>query len=78
MYTRDGKSVVELFPMTGRTHQLRMHCAHPDGLGVPIVGDDLYGHHSQRLLLNAQRMEFTHPVTSQPVIIESGIDIVDI
>ncbi len=78
MYTRDGKSVVELFPMTGRTHQLRMHCAHPDGLGVPIIGDDLYGHHSQRLLLNAQRMEFTHPVTSQPVIIESGIDIVGI
>ena len=61
-----------LTPLTGRTHQLRVHCAHSEGLGVPIVGDDLYGHHSHRLLLHAARIEFTHPVSGEKVIIESS------
>ncbi len=78
LYARDGRSVVELFPHTGRTHQLRIHCAYSDGLGVPIVGDELYGRHSRRLLLNAQRMEFRHPVTGAEMRIASHFDIVSV
>jgi len=54
---------VWLFPHTGRTHQLRMHCAHPDGLGCPIRGDELYGRPDDRLYLHAERIELNHPVT---------------
>ncbi len=54
---------VRLTPHTGRTHQLRLHCAHPDGLNTPIVGDRLYGHPSERLMLQASRITFMHPVT---------------
>ena len=61
-----------LTPLTGRTHQLRVHCAHCEGLGQPIVGDNLYGHHSNRLLLHATRVEFSHPATGEKVIIESS------
>ena len=50
---RDGHALVELRPVTGRTHQLRVHCAHPLGLGNPIVGDRLYGKPAQRLMLHA-------------------------
>ena len=57
----DGGSVIALWPHTGRTHQLRMHCAHPDGLGCPILGDELYGHKSDRLYLQAQTITFVHP-----------------
>lgn len=60
-------SVVALWPQTGRTHQLRIHCAHPDGLGRPIVGDELYGtrQKDQRLMLHATELWFRHPVTQQ-------------
>lgn len=78
LYTRDGHSVVELFPHTGRTHQLRIHCAYAEGLGVPIVGDELYGRPSRRLLLNAQRMEFRHPVTGKPICIKSETEVADV
>ena len=61
--TRGDVSLLALWPHTGRTHQLRMHCAHPDGLGCPIVGDELYGHKSDRLYLQAQAIAFAHPVT---------------
>jgi tRNA pseudouridine32 synthase/23S rRNA pseudouridine746 synthase len=54
---------VAFFPLTGRTHQLRVHAAHPLGLGAPIVGDRLYGHESARLMLHAEALEFTHPET---------------
>ena len=57
--------LVELYPLTGRTHQLRIHCAHPDGLGTPIIGDSLYGQRSDRLWLHATQLEFTHPVTQE-------------
>lgn len=54
-----------LVPITGRTHQLRVHCAHPRGLGRAIVGDPLYGHeppsHDQRLMLHASRLEIRLP-----------------
>lgn len=66
-----GRTRLALFPQTGRTHQLRVHCAHPDGLGMPIVGDTLYGHHDERLLLHAARLTFVHPVTGETVVIES-------
>ncbi len=49
-------TLLRLHPVTGRTHQLRVHCAHPDGLGMPILGDDLYGKHAKRLYLHAQEI----------------------
>jgi tRNA pseudouridine32 synthase/23S rRNA pseudouridine746 synthase len=52
---------VHFYPITGRTHQLRVHAAHPDGLNFPIVGDDLYGKKSTRLHLHAEWIEFMHP-----------------
>jgi tRNA pseudouridine32 synthase/23S rRNA pseudouridine746 synthase len=56
-------NIVALYPQTGRTHQLRIHCAHPDGLGRPIVGDELYGTKGERLMLHAAEIWFTHPIT---------------
>lgn len=56
---------IELYPLTGRTHQLRVHCAHPDGLGTPIIGDNLYGQRAERLWLHAAHLEFTHPITRE-------------
>ena len=57
--------IVALYPQTGRTHQLRIHCAHPDGLGRPIVGDELYGTKGERLMLHASEIWFRHPITGQ-------------
>ena len=65
---------VRLYPHTGRTHQLRMHCAHPDGLGCPIVGDELYGRPADRLYLHAERLELTHPVTRERMVFEQKAD----
>ena len=65
-----GRTLVALFPLTGRTHQLRMHCAHPEGLAAPIVGDRLYGNDATpqpRLCLHAAELHFLHPDTRQPV-----------
>ena len=56
---------IALYPHTGRTHQLRMHCAHEDGLGCPIKGDELYGQPADRLYLHAEQITLTHPVTGQ-------------
>ena len=56
---------VTLRPRTGRTHQLRVHCAHQEGLGVPIVGDALYGHRADRLYLHAETLSFIHPKTGE-------------
>lgn len=61
--TENGKTHIHLFPHTGRTHQLRVHCAHGDGLGIPIMGDELYGKKADRLHLHAEYLEFTHPGT---------------
>ncbi|MCF8435124.1 MAG: RNA pseudouridine synthase, partial [Crocinitomicaceae bacterium] len=49
----------------GRTHQLRVHAAHPSGLNSPIVGDDLYGNSAERLFLHAEILEFKHPVSQE-------------
>ncbi|PKI17342.1 RluA family pseudouridine synthase [Colwellia sp. 12G3] len=59
-----------LYPITGRTHQLRMHCAHPDGLNLPIIGDGLYGTSADRLHLHAQRLSFRHPITKEQLTFE--------
>ena len=56
---------VELRPVTGRTHQLRVHCAHSEGLACPILGDTLYGKRADRLYLHAEYLEFTHPTTGK-------------
>jgi tRNA pseudouridine32 synthase/23S rRNA pseudouridine746 synthase len=60
-------NLLALWPHTGRTHQLRMHCAHPDGLGCPIKGDELYGTKSDRLYLQAQAISFVHPTTNKRI-----------
>ncbi len=60
-----GRTLVSLIPHTGRTHQLRVHCAHPDGLGLPIVGDNLYGRKAHRLCLHATELSFDHPTTGE-------------
>lgn len=57
-----GRTRMYFYPLTGRTHQLRVHAAHHMGLGVPIVGDDLYGTKKDRLHLHAESIEFVHPV----------------
>ena len=54
---------IAFYPQTGRTHQLRVHAAHPEGLNTPIIGDPLYGQPAERLYLHAERLEFRHPVT---------------
>lgn len=64
---RSGHARVELHPLTGRTHQLRVHCAHPEGLGAPILGDALYGRRADRLYLHAESIELCHPATGRPL-----------
>ena len=70
----DGGALVRFTPLTGRTHQLRVHAAHPLGLGRPIVGDRLYGGGSGRLCLHAATLSFTHPVTGQRMSFSSDPD----
>ncbi|PQB03194.1 RNA pseudouridine synthase [Polaribacter filamentus] len=60
-----GKTRVYFYPITGRTHQLRVHAAHKNGLNTPIFGDDLYGKKTNRLHLHAEFIEFFHPSTNE-------------
>ena len=61
-----GRTLVHLYPKTGRTHQLRVHCAHPLGLACPILGDPLYGiERADRMYLHAAELTFRHPVTGE-------------
>ena len=81
MKTWEGHSLLELEPITGRTHQLRVHCAH---IGCPILGDPQYGNpeseaYSQRLgytyqRLCAKRIAFVHPLTGENLVIESKLE----
>ncbi|WP_413512099.1 pseudouridine synthase [Myroides odoratus] len=64
---KEGKTKVYFYPITGRTHQLRMHASHPKGLNTPIVGDDLYGTKNTRLFLHAEQIAFKHPRTQEKV-----------
>ncbi|EOE2118491.1 pseudouridine synthase [Vibrio vulnificus] len=62
---RDGRSKLYLYPRTGRTHQLRVHCAHHLGLNMPMVGDGLYGEKANRLHLHAESLELDHPYSKE-------------
>lgn len=66
-----GRSRIRFYPLTGRTHQLRVHAAHPDGLNAPIVGDELYGRFADRLHLHAQRLVFAHPISGEKLTLNS-------
>lgn len=70
----NGKTRVYFYPLTGRTHQLRVHAAHSQGLNHPIVGDELYGWKSDRLYLHAAELEFLHPVTQKIIHITKEAD----
>lgn len=63
----NGKTRVAFYPVTGRTHQLRVHAAHPEGLNMPIVGDELYGTSADRLYLHAEYLEIVHPQTGERI-----------
>ncbi len=71
-----GRTFISFIPKTGRTHQLRVHSAHPLGLNAPIVGDELYGRKADRLYLHAEYLGFIHPVSGVYMEIEkeSGFD----
>ena len=68
-YTR-----IVFYPLTGRTHQLRVHAAHPEGLGCPILGDELYGKKADRLYLHAEYIEFRHPIYGDTLCIQKEAD----
>ncbi|MBO9632435.1 MAG: RNA pseudouridine synthase [Chitinophagaceae bacterium] len=70
IYSKENMSKVDFWPLTGRTHQLRMHAAHELGLNAPIVGDDLYGIASERMCLHAAYLEFVHPQTKETISFE--------
>ena len=73
--TEKKRTRVEFTPITGRTHQLRVHSAHELGLGTPIVGDRLYGNGSEgdQMLLHACSLEFMHPITGEDLRFNSPI-----
>ncbi len=62
---------VEVYPLTGRTHQLRVHAAHKSGLNSPIIGDSLYGSSAERLFLHAEEIRFDHPETAKSMTLRS-------
>ena len=73
---QEGFTKLELRPVTGRTHQLRVHCAH---LGHPILGDPQYGNEAsgfglESQMLCAKRLEFVHPITGEELILESTME----
>ena len=80
---QENYSLLALRPVTGRTHQLRVHCAH---MGYPILGDPQYGSAESRKyseesglytqILCAKRLEFTHPITKEPLALESRMSVV--
>lgn len=65
---------IAFYPLTGRTHQLRVHASHPIGLCAPIIGDELYGKGADRLYLHAEYLEFYHPVSREIIRIEKKAD----
>jgi tRNA pseudouridine32 synthase/23S rRNA pseudouridine746 synthase len=70
----EDKTLVYFYPITGRTHQLRVHAAHPKGLNTPIVGDDLYGTKANRLHLHAESITFQHPISRELMTISVDAD----
>ena len=71
----DSHLRIALYPKTGRTHQLRVHCAHHEGLNAPILGDPLYGNEkASRLHLHAEEITFEHPLTGKKITITRKAD----
>jgi tRNA pseudouridine32 synthase / 23S rRNA pseudouridine746 synthase len=70
----DGKTRIQFYPITGRSHQLRVHSAHADGLNMPIVGDDIYGKKGERLYLHAEYIEFMHPISHKIISMKVGAE----
>lgn len=77
----DGRTVLDLIPDAGRTHQLRVHCAHPEGLGIPIEGDSLYGslghgvlRSGGRLCLHLASLSIPHPISGRVLAFELEAD----
>lgn len=70
----EGRTRIAFYPLTGRTHQLRVHASHPDGLNAPIAGDELYGKKADRLYLHAEYLEFRHPVSGETIRMEKKAD----
>lgn len=68
---KENRTRIQFMPITGRTHQLRVHAAHPKGLNLPILGDRLYGNSAKRLYLHAEKLRFTHPITGKICLIEA-------
>ncbi|WP_367989414.1 RluA family pseudouridine synthase [Vibrio sp. NTOU-M3] len=71
---KDGRTKLYLHPKTGRTHQLRVHCAHHLGLNKPMVGDGLYGEKANRLHLHAELLQFDHPYAKQRMTFQADSD----
>lgn len=71
---KNNKTKVYFYPITGRTHQLRVHSAHFEGLNAPIVGDDLYGTKADRLHLHAEWIKFTHPITGKVMSLKAEVE----
>ena len=71
---KNGKTKIYFYPISGRTHQLRVHASHTLGLNIPIIGDDLYGKKSDRLFLHADTLEFKHPVTNKKMIFQKNAE----
>ncbi|MDI1316624.1 RluA family pseudouridine synthase [Flavobacterium sp.] len=67
---RNNKTLVYFYPVTGRTHQLRVHAAHTLGLNLPIVGDAMYGNRSNRLYLHAESITFNHPISLKNITVK--------
>lgn len=71
---KENQTLVHFYPITGRTHQLRVHAAHQLGLNAPIVGDDLYGTKANRLHLHAESITFNHPITKETITLRVAAD----
>ena len=70
----NNRTLIYFYPITGRTHQLRVHAAHSLGLNAPIVGDDLYGNKANRLHLHAESITFQHPITKEKMTLSVPAD----
>ncbi|MGC6433717.1 MAG: RluA family pseudouridine synthase [Crocinitomicaceae bacterium] len=71
---KNNQTKVLFYPITGRTHQLRVHAAHFKGLNTPILGDDLYGTKAERLHLHAEWIKFTHPRTGKVMSLKAEVE----
>ncbi len=73
----ENYTLVYFFPLTGRTHQLRVHAAHHLGLNHPIAGDDIYGTRKERLFLHADYIRFIHPETGKEISFQAAADFIN-